>query len=344
MRARDLILRYGWHATAYQILNPGIAYWFDPAGNGVVGHVTRRRVRVVAGAPVCPESDISRVTAEFEEASSREGLGVCYFGAEDRLRTALSARGTHTAVLLGAQPWWNPSHWPGVVRRHASVRAQLNRGRNKGIRVREWSVTQLQSDSEVRRCLEEWLETRNLPPLHFLVEPETLDRLFDRRAFVASREGKVLGFLVASPIPARNGWLLEQIIRGREAPNGTAELMVNAAMDQLARSGASHVSLGLAPLSQHMGTPGAGQSRWLETTFNLARTLGGIFYNFRGLDSFKSKLHPDGWEGVYAITNEPGFSLRSLRAIGAAFTGASPVRTIALGVGRKLRHAMPGAG
>lgn len=36
---RDLVLRYGWNTLAYQILNPGIAHWFQPGGEGVVGYV-----------------------------------------------------------------------------------------------------------------------------------------------------------------------------------------------------------------------------------------------------------------------------------------------------------------
>ncbi|MBK5186768.1 MAG: hypothetical protein JJD97_00910, partial [Gemmatimonadaceae bacterium] len=51
-RARELVLRYGWNATAYQILNPGFALWFSGAGDAVIGYVRRSGVHVVAGAPV----------------------------------------------------------------------------------------------------------------------------------------------------------------------------------------------------------------------------------------------------------------------------------------------------
>ena len=37
----------------------------------------------------------------------------------------------------------------------------------------------------------------------FLVEPDTLSMLIDRRVFVAERGGQVIGFLVASPVPLR---------------------------------------------------------------------------------------------------------------------------------------------
>jgi hypothetical protein len=40
-RARDLILRYGWNATAYQLLNPGIELWFSRRGDAVIGFVRR---------------------------------------------------------------------------------------------------------------------------------------------------------------------------------------------------------------------------------------------------------------------------------------------------------------
>ncbi len=334
-RVRALVQCYGWNATAYQIVNPGISHWFSHDGEAVVGHVTRHGVRVAAGAPVCVESRLPAVAREFEEDARRCGERVCYFGAERRLLD-VTARTGHAAVLLGAQPWWNPGHWPGIVRRCSSIRSQVNRARNKQVRVREWPVARAEQDPGLRGCLDEWLEGRGLPPLHFLVEPETLDCLFDRRVFVASRGHAPVGFLVASPIPTRRGWLLEQIVRGRAAPNGTAELLIDAAMRQLNRGGAAYVTLGLAPLSRHAGRPGAGQEAWLRTAFRVVRRAGRRFYNFEGLDRFKSKLQPEGWEGVWAISNEPDFSPRTLYAIAGAFTGSSPVVTLARAVRRHV--------
>src|SRR6185295_6789226 len=81
-RARRLVLAYGWNATAYQILNPGIDHWFSAAGDAVVGYVRRHRVRVVAGAPVCAEDRLAGVVDEFGAAARLHGDRVCYFGAE----------------------------------------------------------------------------------------------------------------------------------------------------------------------------------------------------------------------------------------------------------------------
>ncbi|MHB1223249.1 MAG: phosphatidylglycerol lysyltransferase domain-containing protein [Gemmatimonadaceae bacterium] len=336
LRARALVLRHGWNATAYQLLNPGFALWFSAAGDAVVGYVRRGGVNVVAGAPVCAVERLRAVHLEFEAASAAAGARVCYFGAGHRLEEELQAGGRRSVVLLGAQPVWDPAAFAGIVASHASLRAQLHRARNKGVRVVEWPAGRARSEPRLARVLAEWLATRGLPPLSFLVEPDTLGRLFDRRVFVAERAGEPVGFLVASPVPARDGWLVEQIIRGRGAPNGSAELLVASAMAAMAASGSPYATLGLAPLSRHAGVRSPPTPRWLRLVLELVRAHGRRFYNFDGLDSFKAKLQPQRWEPIYAISGEARFSPRTLRAITAAFSGGSPLVLVARALGRAV--------
>ena len=344
-RARRVVLRHGWNATAYQILNPGIALWFPSAEeDAVVGYVTRARVRVVAGAPVCAASRLLDVAHEFEGAAAAAGERVCYFGAGTRLESALRSGPRRSTVLLGAQPVWRPAQWEEIVAHRASLRAQLNRARNKEVTVAEWSAGRATGDAALRRCLGEWLATRGLPPLHFLVEPDTLTQLEDRRVFVASRSGRVIGYLVASPVPQRRGWLVEQIIRGRGAVNGSNELLVDTAMRALAADGAEYVTLGLAPLSTRALLP-AGEDDvphplWLRAVLAWTRVHGRRFYNFEGLDAFKAKLHPESWEPIFAISTERRFSVRTLYAIASAFSAGSPVALVARGLWKAARQEM----
>lgn len=335
-RARALVLRYGWNGTAYQILNPGIEHWFSAEADAVVGYVRRHGVRVVAGAPSCAAERLAAVAEEFERAAARSGDRVCYFGAGARLEALYRDRRSHSMVLLGAQPCWRPGAWPALLAGHASLRAQLNRARNKGVAVVEWPPEQAADHPALHRCLEEWLATRGLPSLHFLVEPETLGLVVDRRILVAEREGRPVGFLAASPVPARRGWLIEQIIRGREAPNGTAELLLDAAIRGMAEQGYAYVTLGLAPLSEHAPSLAIPDPLWLRWTLSWLRAHGRRFYNFEGLDAFKAKFRPEAWEPIFAISNEPRFSARTLYAIAAAFSDGSPV----LLAGRALRRTL----
>jgi len=338
-RARKLVLEYGWNATAYQILNPGIDLWFVPDFTAVIGYVRQGSTRVVAGAPVCALSKLDDVASRFTRDAHARGEHVCYFGAGDRLDQKYSAEAEWSRVLLGAQPSWNPKDWPQAVGRRASLRAQFNRARNKGVRVSEWPSTEAENHAALRRCLGEWLQSRGLPPLHFLVEPETLSNLGDRRVFVATRGDRpVVAFTVLSPVPARNGWLVEQIVRGHGAPNGTAELLLDFAVKAVASSGASYVTLGLSPLSQRVDGAVVRQPLWLRFTLRWVRLHGARFYNFGGLDAFKAKFNPERWEPIYAISEGRTFPPRALYAIAGAFSGGNPIKLVIVALAGALRN------
>lgn len=136
-RARQIILRHGWNATAYQLLNPGIRYWFSATPEALVGYVSKVGVRVVAGAPVAAEGDLAEVAYAFEHDAARGGERVCYFCAEARLEALYGHREGYAHLLLGAQPVWDPRAWHDIIRSGRSLRAQLNRARNKGVAVSE---------------------------------------------------------------------------------------------------------------------------------------------------------------------------------------------------------------
>jgi phosphatidylglycerol lysyltransferase len=186
----------------------------------------------------------------------------------------------------------------------------------------------------MRTVLDQWLAGRGLPPLHFLVEPDPLARLDDRRIFVARQShndsrSRIVAFAVLSPIAARNGWLVEQFPRLPDAPNGTIELLLSTAVRAVAASGATYLTLGLAPLARRDEIKHPEEPWWLRTTLRFAYLHGRRFYNFGGLESFKSKFIPEVWEPVYAIQTGPRFTARALYAIAGVFASRSPVTLIA---------------
>src|SRR5882724_9278293 len=153
-------MSYGWNATSCQILNPGIDHWFSSSLEAVVGYSRRNSLLVVAGAPVCSPELLPRVCAEFETYARGEGCGVCYVCAEDRLCTVLGRSPNHATVVLGAQPVWDPRTWPGLIQGNASLRAQLNRSRNKAVIVESVDPGQAAANPELRQVLREWVNAR----------------------------------------------------------------------------------------------------------------------------------------------------------------------------------------
>ncbi|MEO7659730.1 MAG: phosphatidylglycerol lysyltransferase domain-containing protein, partial [Pyrinomonadaceae bacterium] len=202
-RARELILSHGWNSTSFQVINPGIKRWFPAKADAVVGYVSASKIRVVVGAPVCSIERLSDVVAEFEADASRSNENVCYFGAEHRLDSLLADSQNHTRFLLGAQSVWRPSAWSAIVAGNSSLRSQVNRAKNKGVAVSEWPIEKARRHPQLQECLDEWLDSKGLPPLHFMIETDTLGRLENRRVFVAEWKRGVAGFVVVSPVTTR---------------------------------------------------------------------------------------------------------------------------------------------
>jgi phosphatidylglycerol lysyltransferase len=334
--ARRLVLKHGWNSTSYQIINPGIRRWFAETNDAVVGFVTCVGVRVVAGAPICAAERLGEVIAEFENDAAQKNERVCYFGAEIILESRFLNSQKYSKVLLGAQPVWQPKSWANIVATHKSLRAQLNRARNKGVIITEWSTEKAHNNAALLDCLHQWLAAKGLPPLHFMVETDTLGRLFDRRIFVAERNGEPIGFVLLSPVKRRNGWLFEQYVYKPGAPNGTVESMIDAAMRALAGDGCDYATLGLAPLSARAQIEPFRNPFWLRILLAWMRVHARRFYNFDGLDAFKAKLKPERWEPVFAISKEPRLSPKTIYAIAAAFSENAPIRLVLGGLVRTL--------
>jgi phosphatidylglycerol lysyltransferase len=324
--ARELVMRYGWNAVAYQILNPGMSLWFSASRDAVAGYARFAHVRVIAGAPVCAHDRLADVAQELESDAKRAGDRVLYFGAGERLERLYRDSPAHRLVQLGAQPVWDPRDWAAIVQRKSSLRAQLNRARNKHVRVEEWPIARARASAELHAVLHEWLASRGLPPLGFMVTTDLLRRGDDRRVFVALRgdASAVVGFLVATPVPARRGWLVEEWPRTLTAPNGTTQLLVDAAMRAFAESGAGYATLGLAPLSTRGAAAGGPEPLWLRATLGWVRAHGRRFYNFRGLEAFKAGFQPSAWEPIFAIAAGGRFTPRTLHAVAGVFSGGSP--------------------
>lgn len=325
-RALKLLEQNGRTATAFQTLAPGMQHWFshgDDHESGMVGYVDIGSAWVVAGEPIAPRERTIPVAEEFVAHAEENGKRVAFFATEGALASSPRFR----RVLIGEQPVWNPMEWPEMLRTTRSLREQLRRARAKGVVVRTIVESEQSTEAAVERLMHRWLATRAMPAMHFLVELEPFVHRESRRLFVAERDGSLVAFLSLAPVAARNGWLFEHLLRDPSAPNGTAETLVDFAMQQLRAENVTWATLGLAPLAGNV-------SGWLR----FARTAARPLFNFSGLAAFKRKLRPTSWESIYlAYPRERSSVLAMLDGL-RAFAGRS---LIGFGVHTVLRGPAP---
>jgi phosphatidylglycerol lysyltransferase len=314
-RVLALLQRFGREATSFQILEPGLTYWFfdDLA---VVAYTDLGSAWVAAGEPVCEPARTAEIVARFRSAAEQAGRRVRFFHVSHEFTERAGLAYTH----VGELPTWDPSAWQATLQGAKSLREQLRRARNKGVTTRvvdgaeigdPSSPLRLRCDALVRR----WLGNKGMGELKFMVRVHPYGFPRERRYVVAERDDRLLGLAIAIPVYQRQGWFIEDLLRDDGAPNGTAELLVDTLMRQFASEGSRYATLGLAPL--------AGEVRPLLA---LTRNYTTRLYNFPGVRSFKEKLRPRQWDPVYLAYPRGEFGVLAMRDVLAAFTPDGLVR------------------
>ena len=183
--------------------------------------------------------------------------------------------------------------------------------------MRRVEPRELDSASPLRQQVDalarEWLGSRRMTPMGFLVALEPFHLPEEHRYFVAARGQRVVAFLSAVPVYARRGWLIEDVLRSRRAPNGTTEALIDAVMRDVA--GSDFVTLGLAPLSGPVAP-------WLRVVRFATTPL----FDFKGLRAFRQRLRPLRWERVWLLYPSSECAAAHVMDSLRAFAGGSLLR------------------
>jgi len=312
-RVLDLVMRHGWNATAFQTLGEGYAYFFH--AHGCVAYVDTGAAWVAAGPPIAASENLLVLARAFADEARMMDRRCCFFASEQEFVRATSE--VLAAVPIGEQPVWDPRQWDRTLEGNARLRWQLRRVRARGVQVRQLVPGELAygddssaTTQDLRALIDGWLATRRMPPMGFLLRVEPHASSQQRRCFVAEWQGRLVGLVYVIPVPRRNGWFVEHMVRAPHAPNGTVELLVDAAMRWAAEQGCPWFTLGLAPLSGDV-----------PTLLRVARRRLAFLYNFDGLRFFKAKLRPTEWQPIFLSFPASQGALATVLDVLAAFAG-----------------------
>jgi phosphatidylglycerol lysyltransferase len=312
---------YGYNAHSLVSIAPGARLWSTPEIDGAVIYSEFGRVWLAAGDPLASEEEAAELARLFVLAAKRQGRVAAFVPVTARFAREAQALGLG-AVKVGAAPYFDLQAWAPRGDRAKKMRAGVNQARRGGVSVEEVTADEsLQKETE--KLCRRWLDTRRAAVSFgwlFMLDP--FQHAAHKKFFAARDQvGALVGFLAASPVPARGGWYLEDVLRHPEAPHGTADLLVFEALTRLAASGAKLATLGTSPLS-HEGEEDvpAGGFPVVERALRLASKRLGAFYNFEGLRRFKSKFVPTRWESEYVlgprgVTMPPRVAYAVVRAI-----------------------------
>lgn len=295
---------YGYNEHSLVSIAPGALRWSTPEIDGAVIYGEFGRIWLAAGDPLAPSDETAELARQFAAYARSRGRVAAFAPSSARFARLVSP-GDFTAVKIGAAPYFDLPNWNPRGDSAKKMRAGVNQARRAGVRVE--SINGDVGDSimeEATHLCSRWLDTRRAPATFtWLVALNPFLHSEHKRYFAARVDGKLVGFLAASPIPARKGWYIEDVLSDPNAPPGTPTLLVAETLATLKAEGALLATLGTAPLAtQGEDDITTGEHPVAERALRSASTRFGSFYNFEGLRRFKSKFAPSYWESEYALS------------------------------------------
>ena len=332
---------HGYNAHALVGITPDVRVWTARNAEGAVAYNEFGRVWLVPGDPIASVDNLATVSAEFLQEAHAAGRVVGFMPVTEQFAKHSKRLGLR-AIEVGSAPYFDLATWAPRGDRAKKARAGVNQARRAGVRVTEIVDVDERLVRETACLCKSWLTTRRSALTFDWLLKVDLFRHKDRKKYFAARDanGKLVGFVAASPIPARDGWYLEDVLRSKHAPNGTTDLLVVETLNLLKRDGAKLATLGTAPMAMAgIVDPEVPRSRLLTRAARLTANCVSVFYNFEGVRRFKAKFAPSWWESEYALIS-PNLTAppRVLRAFVRAIVPAGPSTLIVRQIDRAWRR------
>jgi len=302
----DLRSQYGYNEHSLIGSSIDSEVWVSADKRGAIAYTESGGIWMVAGEPFAADTDLVRITNEFISHARSLKKTVAFLPATERFARAVASDEVRI-VKIGASPYFDLTMWNPRGNSAKHLRTGVNRGRRAGLTVTEITDLTPEFRADVERLTNEWGGKRRAGVrFGWLFELMPFENAEFKKYFAArDPEGHLVGVLAASSIPARDGWYLEDVIRGNDAPDGTSDILVFECLNMLAAQGAKIATLGTVPLSTRGGDGiSCGRNRAVEAMLDLSRKQLKSLYNFDGLEHFKSKFVPTWWENEYVVVTK----------------------------------------
>ncbi len=294
---------YGYNPHSLVSITPGALTWTMPGIDGAIIYGVFGRVWLAAGDPLAKPEDIKTLVKGFMASASKAKRIAAFVPVTERFAQEGVKLGL-SAIKIGAAPYFELEVWQPRGNPAKKMRAGVNQAIRAGIRIENViSFTDELKKETAELCLQ-WLQTRRAATTFgWLLALDPFLRAEQKKVFVArDANNRLIGLLAASPIPARDGWYLEDVLRSAQAPQGTADLLVFEALQRLKTEGATMATLGTAPLAREgVDNISTHDHPVIERALRLASKRLSAFYNFEGLRRFKAKFVASRWENEYAL-------------------------------------------
>ena len=291
--ALDIIRREGRGALLPFQIAAGMDLFQSRSGRVVIAHARAGRLDVVLGDPIGPPAEAAAGLAEFVERRRRAHRGVAVYQASDEGLTGLAGAGFGRVFRIGQEAIVDLATFGLAGSGRANLRHTVTRYRRDGATVR-WFGGGLDEASlaalgdQLTAVDTDWRRAAG-PELGFTIASFQRDALTTTPVAVGvDGAGQVGAFVTFRTTGVDGGYVVDMIRRAPKGIPGAVETCIVEAAIAMRASGATQLSLGLAPIHGLDARRGPLEERAIRTAAEVVRR----WYDTDGLAFFKAKFNP----------------------------------------------------
>lgn len=293
------------------ILDSACQIFSIPTIEGFIGYKIEGECAIVFGEPLCASDDKGRLAEAFQRYCEGQNLSVTYIIVSDEF---VNVAKKPIAIQFGNKLILDPSRDPlkNTGSKGVLVRKKVKRAIGEGLSVSEYRSDDPKLEKAIEKIGIAWLQSRHgaqvyIAHLSFFADKE------GKRWFYAHQGEKVVGVLLLNQIQASSGWLLNNLMISKEAPNGTSELLITSVLKILEEEKCHYVEIGPVVGKQLEKLVGLGPfSIWLTRgLFKVAKRI----FRLDGQTDFWEKFQPEK-EPSYLLFDQINF--RTIKALKSA--------------------------
>ncbi len=295
-----------------------------PEIEGFIGYRIESRNAVVYGDPVCSPENKPLIAKAFEEHCSTLKQGALYTIASKDFAEWASKHLAAVTIEFGEKLIFDPQNNPVNKKGPKAVllRKKVKHALKQGITIREYiendynNINPANIEQQIENVAAKWLQKRHGPQI-FLSGISLFKNRYGKRWFYAQQGDQIIGLLTLNRLESKNGWLLNNVMGTKDAPNGLSEALIVSALQTLEKEDCHYVLVGPIPAKQlghiiGMSKFSANITRWL---FNCAKCI----FHLEGHSTFWDKFIPMQTESSYIVFPQHNLGYSSIKALMQAY-------------------------
>lgn len=265
------------------LLHTSCSFFQIPEVDGVIGYHKIGNCAFVIGDPICLPQDVAVLTHAFSLHCQEQRLKVIYFLIHRNFANWAIDNNYTTLIQIGEELNINPTNF----KKSQKLRWKVNQAIKHGIVINEYHHFDPFLEEQIKMTIESWQKQKNGPQMH-LGQIDFSDAA-STRIFYAQREDRMVGLLLISPLDSIQGWTVNAYLALLEAPVGTTEHLICAAIDTLAHENYHFLCLGIRPKLGKMLGLNVFNKFFAHLVFNVVRWV----FRLDARAVYLNKYHPE---------------------------------------------------